>query len=52
MAKPEVKDIRAELRKYGNDNPQIKFKEEMKLREIQMQTNMKKGVLGMIDSMA
>jgi import inner membrane translocase subunit TIM50 len=47
-----VKDIRAELRKYGNENPQSKYREELKLREIQMTNNMKKGMLGMIDSMA
>ena len=36
LAKPDVKDVRAELRRFGNENPQVKFKEELKIREINM----------------
>lgn len=33
MAKPEVKDVRAELKKYGNEEPAKKFIEELKIRQ-------------------
>lgn len=33
MARPEVKDVRAELKKYGNEEPAKKFIEELKIRQ-------------------
>ncbi|CAK74856.1 unnamed protein product (macronuclear) [Paramecium tetraurelia] len=49
LSKPQIKDVRAELRKFGNFDPQIKYLDEVKAREINIKQTMNKGFFSIMN---
>ncbi|CAD8167127.1 unnamed protein product [Paramecium pentaurelia] len=49
LSKPQIKDVRAELRKFGNFDPQVKYLDEVKAREINIKQTMNKGLFGIMN---
>lgn len=49
LAKPELRDIRSEIKKYGSLNPQIKFNKEFEAQREELSQKKQAGIFGMVN---